>query len=175
MQKASRFPPLPTPMGCRSALSCHSDTRAPACPADDQWFDALSVADPHSEAGRALNAELEGLMRDMPTIGEAPPVQQPGPHVPDPPLEFASKDFVYIPVPKQVRRHAPRRPMRQPRRTRSRPVCKHDARPDRLATMTPRPASLLRLRAASPPRRCPTRATGSRTCRAPRPTPSRST
>ncbi|KIY97654.1 hypothetical protein MNEG_10306 [Monoraphidium neglectum] len=83
--------------GARRTLSAVKSTYS-----DDQWFDALSVADPYSEAGRALNAELEGMMRDMPTIGEAPPVQEPGPHVPDPPLEMANKDFIFVPVPKET-------------------------------------------------------------------------
>jgi hypothetical protein len=115
-------PHLPTPAHACTAVACALTTTnttsaanglppppmAPPqihSPADDQWFDALSVADPYSEAGRALNAELEGMMRDMPTIGEAPPVQEPGPHVPDPPLEMANKDFIFVPVPKEVREH----------------------------------------------------------------------
>ncbi|KAI8468804.1 MAG: hypothetical protein J3K34DRAFT_425963 [Monoraphidium minutum] len=40
------------------------------------------------------------MLRDMPP--GLPAIQEPGPHVPDPPLEMAEKDFVFVPLPAET-------------------------------------------------------------------------
>ena len=61
-------------------------------------FDSKSFSRSYSEVDRMIG--------DLTPLPEVP---QEGPHVPDPPLLFADKEFMFVPVPEEVReRHTAR-------------------------------------------------------------------
>lgn len=78
----------------------------PFQPPDAQWFDALSRFD-STDFSSALHDDVDAMLKDMPSLNAGglglPAIQEPGPHVPDPPLIFAEKEFVFVPVPAEVR------------------------------------------------------------------------
>lgn len=102
------------PGGTHHFLSRMS-TRAPSIAGSEaQWFDALSRFD--SQEGPSLHNDVDAMLRDLcqgqqqlmlpraPSLGRGSVggqgrLQPPGPHVPEPPLLFAGKDFTFVPVP----------------------------------------------------------------------------